>query len=72
MIFKVKYNLRCIIEQVDRKVLENFSEQINEQMKKYLGEKIVDILMDNFSASTYDSKVDLQIYILKSFYLVIT
>ena len=49
----VEYNLSSI-DQVNRKVLENFSEQINEKMKKYLGEKLVDILTPNFSTSTYD------------------
>ena len=35
---KVEYPLSSI-EEVDRKVLENFSEQINKQMEEYLGEK---------------------------------
>ena len=35
----VKYPLSSI-EEVDKKVLENFSEQINEQMVKYLGKSL--------------------------------
>ena len=60
---KVIYTLSNI-EQVDRKILENFSEQINEQMKKYLGEKLLDILTPNFSTSNYDSKIVCKISIL--------
>ena len=62
----VEYDLSSI-EQVNRKVLENFSEQINEQMKKYLGEKLVDILTPNFSTSTYDSKIVGKISIMGAF-----
>ena len=62
----VEYNLSSI-DQVNRKVLENFSEQINEQMKKYLGEKLVDILTPNFSTSTYDSKIVGKISIMGAF-----
>ena len=32
-------------------MLENFSEQINEQMKKYLGDELIDVLTPNFSTS---------------------
>ena len=45
------------IKQVDKKILENFSEQINEQMKKYLGDELIDVLTPNFSTSDYDSKI---------------
>ena len=63
---KVIYTLSSI-EQVDRKILENFSEQINEQMKKYLGEKLLDILTPNFSTSNYDSKIVCKISIMGAF-----
>ena len=36
------------IKQVNKKVLENFSEQINEQMIKYLGKELLGILTPNF------------------------
>ena len=36
----VNYNDIAFIDQIKRKHLEDFSEQINEQMKKYLGEEI--------------------------------
>ena len=63
---KVEYNLSSI-EQVNRKILEDFSEQINKQMKEYLGEKLVDILTPNFSTSTYDSKIVGKISIMGAF-----
>ena len=47
--------------------MENFSEQINEQMKKYLGEKLLDILTPNFSTSNYDSKIVCKISIMGAF-----
>ena len=63
---QVNYPLSSIT-QVDKKVLENFSEQINEQMKKYLGEKLINILTPNFSTSTYDSKIVCKISIMGAF-----
>ena len=63
---KVEYDLFSI-EQVNRKVLENFSEQINEQMKNYLGDKLIDVLTPNFSTSTYDSKIVCKISIMGAF-----
>jgi hypothetical protein len=62
----VEYDLYSI-DQVNRKVLEDFSEQINEQMKKYLGKELVDILTPNFSTSTYDSKIVCKISIMGAF-----
>ena len=62
----VEYPLSSI-EQVDRKILEDFSVQINKQMKEYLGEKLVDILTPNFSTTTYDSKIVGQISIMGAF-----
>ena len=39
----VSYNISNLKE-VNKKILENFSEQINEQMKQYLGDELVDLL----------------------------
>ena len=55
------------IKQVDKKILENFSEQINEQMKKYLGDELIDVLTPNFSTSDYDSKIVCKISIMGAF-----
>ena len=62
----VEYELSSI-EEVDRKVLENFSEQINEKMKKYLGEELVNVLTPSFSTTTYDSKIIGKISIMGAF-----
>jgi len=63
---QVFYGLNSIYE-VNRKVLENFSLQINEQMIKYLGKEILDILTPNFSTTTYDSSIVCKISIMGAF-----
>ena len=62
----VKYLLSDISE-VDRKVLEDFSVQINNQMEKFLGKQLVDILTANFSTSNYDSILISKISIMGAF-----
>ena len=63
---KVKYAIGDI-NKVDKKIFVNFSEQINEQMKKYLGKKLLDVLTPNFSTSDYDSKIVCKISIMGAF-----
>ena len=53
----VKYNDIASIYEVTKKHLEDFSEQINEQMKEYLGQEILEILTPNFTTTTYDSSI---------------
>ena len=55
------------ISQVNRKVLEDFSEQINDQMKKYLGQDLLEILTPNFSTTNYDSTIVCKISIMGAF-----
>ena len=43
----VEYPLSSI-EEVDKNILQNFSEQINNQMTKYLGEDLLEVLTTNF------------------------
>jgi DNA mismatch repair ATPase MutL len=62
----VKYPISRL-EEVDKKILENFSEQINEQMKQYLGDELVDLLTPNFSTTTYDSKIVAKISVMGAF-----
>ena len=62
----VKYPLNSI-EQVDKKVLENFSEQINTQMKKFLGDELLETLTPNFSTTDYDSTIIYKISIMSAF-----
>jgi hypothetical protein len=63
---QVKYPLSSI-EEVDRKVLENFSEQINDQMIKFLGKELIDVLTPNFTTTTYDSAIVSKISIMGAF-----
>ena len=62
----VNYNLDDI-KKIDKKILEDFSEQINKQMIQYLGEKILETLTPNFSTTTYDSKIICKISIMGAF-----
>jgi len=55
------------ISQVDKKFLEGFSEQINEQMKQFLGEKLLDILTPNYSTTDHDSSIVCKISIMGAF-----
>ena len=45
---KVVYD-KLSIKEVDKKTLEDFSIQINEQMKEYLGEELINNLTSNFT-----------------------
>ncbi len=62
----VEYPLSSI-EEVDKNILQNFSEQINNQMTKYLGEDLLEVLTPNFSTTTYDSKIVCKISIMGAF-----
>ena len=64
---EVVYIIKKGIEEVDKKKLEDFSEQINKQMIKYLGEELLDILTPNFSTTNYDSKIIGKISIMGAF-----
>ena len=55
------------IKEVDEKTLENFSIQINEQMKKYLGEEIIQTLTSDFSTTNYDSLIISKLSIMGAF-----
>ena len=55
------------IKEVNKVILENFSEKINNEMTKYLGEDLIEILTPNFSTTTYDSIIVCKISIMGSF-----
>jgi len=55
------------ISEVDKKVLEIFSEQINKQMKEYLGEELLNILTPDYSTTDYDSLIVCKISIMGAF-----
>ena len=71
--FEGKKDLKVIypdifsIKEVDEKTLENFSIQINEQMKKYLGEEIIQTLTSDFSTTNYDSLIVSKLSIMGAF-----
>ena len=64
---EVIYPDKLDIKDVDKKTLEDFSVQINEQMKKYLGEEIVKILTSDFSTTNYDSLIISKLSIMGAF-----
>ena len=63
---EVNYNISELSE-VNKKILENFSEQINMQMKNYLGEELVNILTPDYSTTDYDSLIICKISIMGAF-----
>ena len=62
----VKYPLSSI-NNVTKKDLESFSEQINEQMKNYLGNELLEILTPNFTTTDYNSSIVCKISIMGAF-----
>ena len=62
----VKYSLSDI-NHVNKNELEDFSSQIIEQMKEYLGSEILDILTPNFTTTSYDSEIVCKISIMGAF-----
>ena len=62
----IEYELSSI-DQVDNKVLEDFRVKINEKLKEYLGEEILNILTPNFSTTTNDSIITCKITIISAF-----
>ena len=55
------------LSQVNKKVLEDFSEQINTKMKEFLGEELLNNLTPNYSTTDYDSLIVCKISIMGSF-----
>jgi len=62
---KVKYNIDP--KNVNKKILENFSIQINKQMEKYLGKEIMENLTPNFTTTDYDSIIISKLSIMGAF-----
>ena len=63
----VDYHGILNIKNVNKKILEDFSVQINEQMKKFLGEEIIQILTPDFSTTNYDSLIISKLSIMGTF-----
>ena len=64
---EVIYPDKLNIKDVDKKTLEDFAVQINEQMKKYLGEEIIKTLTSDFSTTNYDSLIISKLSIMGAF-----
>ena len=63
----VKYLGIYYAKNVDKKILENFVEQISEQMKEYLGEEILENLTPKFTTTNYDSTIICKLSIMSVF-----
>jgi len=55
------------MKNVDKKILEDFSIQINKQMEKYLGEELLKVLTSDFSTTNYDSLIISKLSIMGAF-----
>ena len=55
------------LKDVNNKILEDFSIQINAQMEKYLGKEILNTLTANFTTTTYDSFIISKLSIMGAF-----
>lgn len=62
----VNYPLSSV-DQVDKKILANFSEQINDQMKKYLGVALLETLTPNFTTTDDNSLLVCKISMMGAF-----
>ena len=63
---QIKYGKESI-KDIDKKTLEDFSVQINEQMKKILGEEIIQILTSDFTTANNDSLIISKLSIMGAF-----
>ena len=61
----VRYNIDP--KDVNKKILEDFSIQINKEMEKYLGKEIMENLTPNFTTTDYDSIIISKLSIMGAF-----
>ena len=50
----IEYEGIDTINQIDKNILENFSEKINKKLEEYFSKDIIDILTPNFTTTTHD------------------
>ena len=62
----VKYPLSDIKE-INKKILEDFSEKLVNQISDYVGKELIDLLSPNFTTTTYDSQIICTISIMGAF-----
>ena len=55
------------IKDINKEILGNFSEQINEKMKKFIGNSLIETLSPNFSTTTKDSEIVCKMTIMGTF-----
>ena len=63
----VEYGGVYYVKNVNKKILENFTEQINKQIKKYIGKEIIENLTPNFTTTNYDSTIICKLSIMGAF-----
>ena len=55
------------IKDINKEILGNFSEEINEKMKKFIGNSLIETLSPNFSTTTKDSEIFCKMTIMGTF-----
>ena len=55
------------MKEITKEILEDFSERMNEEMKKYIGNSLIDTLTPNFSTTTKDSELVCKMTIMGTF-----
>ena len=67
--FEGKKNLKVQIEciKVEKKNLETFVELINQELRKYMGNEVIEILTPDFTTTDINTKLVCQISIMDSF-----
>ena len=60
--FKGKKELTVVyplsdIKEINKKILEDFSEKLVNQISNYVGKELIDLLSHNFTTTTYDSQI---------------
>lgn len=63
----IDYRFLDNINQIDKKILENFSEDLVKKMETYIGKELIDLLSPNFTTSTNESKIICKISIMGAF-----
>ena len=62
---QVEYNIDQTA--IDKKTLEDFSQQMVNQIESYVGKEIIEILSPNFTTTTHDSEIICKISIMGAF-----
>ena len=70
--FKGKINCNSLqpfsdVSEINRGILENFADQMNEKIVEYIGNEILEILTPNFTTTNYNSKIIGKISIMGAF-----